>query len=83
MSAPFTLRNNRTGDTITLPPPDFLGRAVVLFNGRVVERVIYSDVHDLVIFQDGSGRRMRAGDEFARYLVDQLERRAYRGEATQ
>lgn len=49
----MTLRNKLTGDVLEVPPPDEFGVSVVRFNGRVVERCIYSDETDTVTLSDG------------------------------
>lgn len=74
------LIHNLTGETLELPAPDFLGASVVLFNGRVVERILYSDVSNSVTL--ANGRRFPAGPVFASYLISQLESGAYRTEAS-
>jgi hypothetical protein len=55
-------------DVLDVPPPDYLGNAVVRFNGRVVERAVYSDAGDDVTTEDG---RKFTADEWAKYLVKQ------------
>lgn len=62
--------NKETGDVLEVPPPDFAGRSVVRFNGRVVERVTYSDVGDgSVTTEDG---RVYTSKDWPQYLVEQL-----------
>jgi hypothetical protein len=62
--------HKETGDVLEVPPPDLTGRAVVRFNGRTVERVLYSDDDGgSVTTQDG---RIFSGEEWTAYLVEQL-----------
>lgn len=63
-------KNENTGDVIDVPRPDILGNGSVRFNGRVVERVTYSDIDASVTLSDG---RKFYNNEFAEYLVKQLE----------
>jgi hypothetical protein len=58
-------QNNITGDVLEVPPPDEAGRAVVLLNGQVLERVVYGE--DSVTLEDG--RTFPSGAEFAKYLA--------------
>ena len=64
------MQNNHTGDVIDVPPPDRTGGSVVRFNGRIVEKVIYSDVDGgSVTTEDG---RVFTSQEWSAYLVEQL-----------
>lgn len=75
----FSMRNNETGDTIELPPPDFWGRGSVIFNGRAVQQVLYSDVDDsTTLIETG---RVFHGREFALWLVEQLRNGVWREQA--
>lgn len=63
-------RNAETGDVLEVPPPNFAGRSVVRFNGKVVERVTYSDLEGgSVTTEDG---RVYTSKEWTGYLVEQL-----------
>lgn len=64
------MRNEITGDVLEMPPPNSIGEAVVLLNGRIIERVLYSDATNSVTV--GDGRMFAAGQEFAKYLVSVL-----------
>lgn len=77
----MTLLYLRPDEILEIPDPDFLGASVVRFQGRVVERLIYSDIHDSVTLADG--RRFRTGEEFASYLISQLAAGAYRAAVAQ
>ena len=65
------LKNNLTGDVLSVPPPGPLGDSVVLLNGQVVERVLYSDNGDGLITL-GNGMTFPRGDGFPEYLVGRL-----------
>ena len=62
------LRNERTGDVLSVPPPGPLGDSVVLLNGEVVERVLYGD--DSITL--GNGIMFKTGEGFAKYIVEKL-----------
>ena len=66
------LRNDITGDVLEVPPPDAMGESVILFNGSVVERVLYSDEGEGSVTL-GNGRVFAAGNSFADYLVEKLK----------
>lgn len=68
-------RNERTGDVLEVPPPNEIGESVVLLNGAVIERVLYSDVGDGSVTL-GDGRVFAAGEEFAAYIVSLAARGA-------
>lgn len=66
----YGFSNKETGDVLEVPPPNFAGRSVVRFNGRVVERVTYSDVGDgSVTTEDG---RVFDSKTWPEYLAEQL-----------
>jgi hypothetical protein len=66
----YAFRNDETGDVIEVPPPNFTGRSVIRFNGKVVERVTYSDLEGgSVTTEDG---RIYTSKEWPQYLVEQL-----------
>jgi hypothetical protein len=67
-----------TGDVLELPRPGELGDSVVRFNGRVVERVLYTD--DPYSVTLGSGRAFTDPKEFSAYIFEQLRSGAYRHE---
>lgn len=70
------LRHNHTGDTLEVPPPNRTGQSVVRFNGRIVEKVTYSDDNGgSVTTEDG---RMFTSQEWSDYLVEQLKVGAWR-----
>lgn len=58
-------KNEITGDIMEVPPPDRLGASVVLFNGKVVEHVLYSDQDNSATL--GDGQKFYEG-QFAEYL---------------
>ena len=70
------MRDERTGDIVEVPPPDEMGRGVVIFNGQVVERCEYSDSDGGFVKTD-NGRIFR-GKEWANHIVEQLRIGAYR-----
>jgi hypothetical protein len=70
------LKNLETGDMLEVPPPNIVGDSVIRFNGRVVERVTYSDADMSVTL--GSGRRFDSGKNFAAFLIEQLRVGAYK-----
>lgn len=63
------LLNAQTGDVLEVPPPDSLGISVVRFNGRVVERVLYSDVTGSATTEDG---RTFTPSEWSAYIVQRI-----------
>lgn len=65
------LQNNITGDILECPPPDELGASVVRLNGRVIERVLYSDLDGGSVTL-GDGRIFKDDQEFAAYIVARL-----------
>ncbi len=69
------LQNNRTGDTLEVPRPDRLGKSVVRFNGRVVEKVIYSDVGGGSVTTDDG--RVFTVDAWSAYLIEKLRIRGW------
>ena len=70
------LQHAHTGDVIEVPPPDRIGRAVVRFNGRIVERVVYNDdCGGSVTTENG---RVFTAQEWSDYLVEQLRIGAWR-----
>ncbi len=72
------MKNNLTGDVVEVPPPDNRGNSVVLFNGRIVERVTYSDLpEDSAVTTEG-GKVFSTGDEWATYLVEKLRTGAWK-----
>jgi hypothetical protein len=76
---PWAVRNNHTGDTLSLPPPDPLGESVIIFNGRVVERVRYMDYPPCIIrLSDGHIFR---GCEFPVWIIEQLKTGVWRHQA--
>lgn len=60
--------NAISGDVVELPPPNELGEAVVILNGVVIERALFSDADGGSVTL-GDGRRFTAGRVFADYLV--------------
>jgi len=64
------MQNRLTGDTIEIPAPDMEGHSVVLFNGRIVERVTYSDDPPVILSESG---HVFIGNEFVDYLLSQLK----------
>ena len=71
----MTLRNDRTGDVLEVPPPDALGASVIRFNGRVVETVLYSD-EDSGSATTGDGRVFTI-EQWSAYLIKQLDTGAW------
>ncbi len=67
----FRMDNSLTGDTMELPSPDELGHSVLLFNGQVIEHVLFSDVTNTATI--GSGEVFKPGLEFAQYVIRRLE----------
>lgn len=63
------MQNKVTGDTIEIPPPDMAGHSVVLFNGRIVEHVTYSDNPPIILTASGHAF---IENEFVDYLLSQL-----------
>jgi len=62
------------GDVLELPPPNQMGESVVVLNGEILDRVLYSDL-DGGSVTTGDGKKFRAGDEFSQYLVGILAAR--------
>jgi hypothetical protein len=67
--------NAKTGDIVEVPPPNIFGRSVVRFNGRVVERVVYSDEAGGTVTTES---RVFRPDEWAFYLAEQLRTGAWK-----
>ncbi len=63
------LRNEITGDTLEVPPPDYLGASCVLFNGKEVETCLYSDATNSVTTGKGI---MFTPEGWSKYLQEQL-----------
>jgi len=69
------LQHKVSGDVLEVPPPDWRGYGVVRFNGRIVEKVLYSDKDGgTTTTEDG---RVFHGEEWALYLVEQMRIRAW------
>ena len=64
------LKNELTGDTLELPPPNELGESCVLFNGKVVASVLYSDETNSVTLGDG---RIFSIEEWPQFVVKNLK----------
>lgn len=67
-----------TGDVLEMPPPDFMGNGVVIFNGRIVERVFYSDSEWAITIGDGRHFTIK---EWTQYIGEQLQSGAWRAQA--
>lgn len=65
----MTFRNDKTEETLRVPPPNELGESVVELNGETVELVLYSDSGDGSVTL-GDGTQFKSGREFASYIVE-------------
>ena len=66
-----TFSNKRTGEVLELPPPAQDGSSPVLLNGRIVERVKYSDACGGMVTTASGGTYF--GEEWAHYIAKMLE----------
>ena len=64
------MQNDITRDVIDVPPPDQTGRSVVRFNGKIVERVTYSDLDGGSVTTDEG--HILTSEQWSDYLVKQL-----------
>lgn len=64
------MQNSITGSVLEMPPPDSLGATVIVLDGEVIERVLFSDVTGTATI--GDGRMFKAGHEFATFMVSLL-----------
>ena len=70
------LQNTQTGDILEIPRPDEIGQSVVLLNGNIVARVLYSDDNGgSVTMEDG---RMFTINQWVSYVADQLRKGAWK-----
>ena len=63
-------RNEKTGCVLSIPPPDELGASTITLNGKVLHHLLFTDDGQVIL---GDGRIFKAGDEFAKFIVKELE----------
>lgn len=66
------MKNKVTGDILTLPPPNKIGEAPILINGKIVEWVLYSDEGSGSVTL-GDGRVLDTKEQFPLYVIALLE----------
>lgn len=78
------MQNPVTGDVLELPLPNEIGEAVVLLNGVVVERALFSDAPGSPAVTLGNGQTFVSGNDFADYLMAMIAPKpAQKGDAQQ
>lgn len=64
---------HESGDVMELTFPDAIGQSSLLFNGRVIEHVLFSDENGGSV-TTGDGSIFKPGREFAAYVRMRLQR---------
>lgn len=72
------LQHKSTGDIVEIPPPNQFGHSTVVFNGRIVERVIYSDEPGKPTVVTSDGRHFWSSDDWTDYLLGKLTTGAWK-----